>query len=151
LPSRKDVATYDLAPRMSAEKIADKAIEQIEKGTDFIFINFANPDMVGHTAVVPAIIEAIEEVDRQLNRVVTKLLEKEGTALITADHGNAEINIDQVTGKKHTAHTTSPVPCIMTDKNVSLHEGTLADLAPTVLDLFGLEKPEEMQGNKLTD
>ena len=151
LPSRKDVATYDLAPRMSAEKIADKAIEQIEKGTDFIFINFANPDMVGHTAVVPAIIEAIEEVDRQLKRVVTKLLEKEGTALITADHGNAEINIDQVTGKKHTAHTTSPVPCIMTDKNVSLHEGTLADLAPTVLDLFGLEKPEEMQGNKLTD
>jgi 2,3-bisphosphoglycerate-independent phosphoglycerate mutase len=107
--------------------------------------------MVGHTAVVPAIIEAIEEVDRQLKRVVTKLLEKEGTALITADHGNAEINIDQVTGKKHTAHTTSPVPCIMTDKNVSLHEGTLADLAPTVLDLFGLEKPEEMQGNKLTD
>jgi len=151
LLSRKDVATYDLAPRMSAEKIADKAIEQIEKGTDFIFINFANPDMVGHTAVVPAIIEAIEEVDRQLKRVVTKLLEKEGTALITADHGNAEINIDQVTGKKHTAHTTSPVPCIMTDKNVSLHEGTLADLAPTVLDLFGLEKPEEMQGNKLTD
>lgn len=151
LPSRKDVTTYDLAPKMSAEKIADKVIEQIEKGTDFIFINFANPDMVGHTAVVPAIIEAIEEVDRQLKRVVTKLLEKEGVALITADHGNAEVNVDQVTGKKHTAHTTNPVPCIMTDKNVSLHEGTLADLAPTVLDLFGLKKGEGMEGDKLTD
>ena len=151
LPSRKDVATYDLAPKMSAEKVADKAIEQIEKGTDFLFINFANPDMVGHTAVVPAIIEAIEETDKQLGRVVIKLLEKEGIALITADHGNAEINVDQITGKKHTAHTTNPVPCIMTNKNVSLHQGTLADLAPTVLDLFGLEKPEEMQGNKLID
>jgi 2,3-bisphosphoglycerate-independent phosphoglycerate mutase len=151
LASRKDVATYDLAPKMSADKVADKAIEQIEKGTDFIFINFANPDMVGHTAVVSAIIEAIEETDKQLERVVSKLLEKGGVALITADHGNAELNVDQTTGKRHTAHTTNPVPCIMTDKNVSLHEGTLADLAPTVLDLFGLKKPEEMEGGKLTD
>jgi 2,3-bisphosphoglycerate-independent phosphoglycerate mutase len=151
LPSRKDVATYDLAPKMSAEKIADKAIEQIEKGTDFLFINFANPDMVGHTAVVPAIIEAIEETDKQLGRVIKKLQEKRGIALITADHGNAEINVDPVTGKRHTAHTTNPVPCIMTDKNVSLHQGTLADLAPTVLDLFGIKKPEDMTGNKLSD
>ncbi len=149
IPSRKDVPTYDLAPKMSAEKIADEAINQIEKGTDFIFINFANPDMVGHTAVAPAIVEAIEETDKQLGRVIKKLEKKGGVALITADHGNAEINVDQETGRKHTAHTSNPVPCIFTNKNVKLRSGELSDIAPTVLKLFNIEKPEEMTGESL--
>jgi 2,3-bisphosphoglycerate-independent phosphoglycerate mutase len=149
LDSRKDVKTHDEAPKMRAEAIADKAIEQIEKGTDFIFINFANPDMVGHTANVPAIIEAIEETDKQLGRVITALEEKGGVAFITADHGNAEVNIDPVTGNKHTSHTTNPVPAIVTDLAVNMKNGTLVDIAPTILGILGLEKPKEMTGVSL--
>jgi len=103
--SRKDIATHDLAPEMKAEEIADKAIEEINKGTDFIFINFANADMVGHTADKQAIIKGIEKVDTELKRVVEAVEKKGGVAFITADHGNAEVNIDAETGKKHTAHT----------------------------------------------
>lgn len=149
IPSRKDIKTYDEAPKMSAEQIADKAIEQIKKGTDFIFINFANPDMVGHTAVVPAIIEAIEETDKQLGRVLEALKEKDGIALVTADHGNAEINIDPVSGLRHTAHTTDPVPFILFNIEGKLHEGTLADITPTIFKIWGIEKPEEMTGGSL--
>jgi len=149
--SPKGVLTYDLAPKMSAEGVADKAIEQIEKGTDFIFVNFANADMVGHTANVPAIITAIEEVDKQLGRVLEELHSNNGIACVTADHGNAEINIDQITGQKHTSHTTSLVPFIVTNITKSLHEGTLADVAPTILELYGIKKPDEMTGKSLID
>lgn len=151
LDSRKDVPTHDLAPKMRAEGIADKAIEAIRNGSHFVFINFANPDMVGHTANVPAIIEALEEVDTQLQRVVSAIKETGGVALITADHGNAEINIDEVTGKKHTAHTTNPVPFIYVSntKHVLQNTGTLADIAPTILEYFGIPKPEAMTGTSL--
>lgn len=150
IPSHKDVPTHDLAPKMRAEAIADKAIEFIEKGTDFIFINFANADMVGHTANVPAIIEAVEELDKQLGRVVTAIQEVGGVAFITADHGNAELNVDQETGIKHTSHTTNPVPAIIIDKAIKMKsEGGLADVAPTVLGLIGVSQPATMTGISL--
>ena len=150
VPSRKDIKTYDLAPRMSAEGVADKVIEQIKKGTDFIFVNFANADMVGHTAEVPAIIEAIEEIDKELGRIVEVLKINNGVVCITADHGNAEMNIDPITGLRHTSHTTNPVPFIMTDNSKKLKEkGSLVDVTPTILDLFEIKKPEEMTGESL--
>jgi 2,3-bisphosphoglycerate-independent phosphoglycerate mutase len=149
LASRKDIKTHDEAPEMRAEAIADAAIEEIKKGTDFIFINFANPDMVGHTANVPAIIVAIETVDRELRRVVEALEARGGVAVIIADHGNAEVNIDPETGTKHTAHTTNLVPCIVTDKDKKPRAGGLADVAPTILDLLGVQKPESMSGKSL--
>jgi len=149
LPSRKDVKTHDQAPEMRAEAIADAAIEEIKKNTPFIFINFANPDMVGHTANVPAIVTAIETVDRELKRVITALTEAGGSAIIIADHGNAEVNIDPVTGTKHTSHTTNPVPCILTSHEHTLKDGGLSDVAPTILALMGIEKPEKMTGVSL--
>lgn len=150
IPSRKDVATYDLAPKMSAKEVADVAIKKIKEGIDFIFINFANPDMVGHTAIVPSIIEAIEETDFQLGRVLRVLTEEEGIAIVTADHGNAEINIDKETGLKHTSHTTSLVPCIVVGIKETLKDnGTLADLTPTVFKILGIKKPIEMTGDSL--
>ncbi len=150
LDSRKDVKTHDEAPEMRAEAIADKAIAEIEAGeVDFIFINFANADMVGHTANVPAIITAVETVDTQLGRVLEALEKRGGVALVTADHGNAEINIDPETGTKHTAHTTSPVPCIITSSDYEIHDGGLSDLAPSVLTLLGLPIPEAMSGQSL--
>jgi 2,3-bisphosphoglycerate-independent phosphoglycerate mutase len=149
--SPKNVLTYDLAPKMSAEGVADKAIEQIKKGTDFIFINFANADMVGHTANVPAIITAIEEVDKELGRVLEALNVNNAIACITADHGNAEINIDQKTGERHTSHTTDLVPFILTNMTGALHKGTLADVAPTILKILDIKKPEEMTGESLID
>ena len=152
VPSRKDILTYDLAPKMSAEGVADKAIEQIKKGVDFIFINFANPDMVGHTANVPAIIEAIEETDKQMGRVINVLNENNGVAFITADHGNAEINIDPITHEKHTAHTTDPVPLIITNTVSSLKNGgTLSDITPTILEMFDIKKPVSMTGESLIE
>ena len=149
LPSRKDVKTHDQAPEMRAEAIADAVIEEIKKNTPFIFVNFANPDMVGHTANVPAIIKAVEVVDTQLKRVITALTEAGGQAIIIADHGNAEINIDPITGTKHTSHTTSPVPCILTSHEYTLNDGGLSDVAPTILALLGIPKPKEMTGVSL--
>ncbi len=174
LASRKDVQTHDEAPEMRAEAIADKAIEEIQAGTNFIFINFANPDMVGHTANVPAIIKAVETVDIQLGRVLealdmrNKIVDEAGTpthhavAFVTADHGNAEVNIDQTTGDRHTAHTINPVPAVFTDAGITLKPasaeketiekgiyGTLADITPTMLDYFGIEKPKSMTGKSL--
>jgi 2,3-bisphosphoglycerate-independent phosphoglycerate mutase len=151
IPSRKDVKTHDMAPKMRAEEIADKAIEEIKNGTDFIFINFANADMVGHTANREAIIVAIEELDGQLKRVCDSVEDKDATVLITADHGNAETNIDPLTEEKHTSHTTNPVPIIATDKNLKLHDGILSDIAPTILRLFKIEIPKTMTGRALTD
>ncbi len=157
LASRKDIKTHDEAPEMRAEAIADKAIEQIKAGTNFIFINFANPDMVGHTANVPAIMIAIEMVDRELKRVIDALEQAGGAAIIIADHGNAEVNVDPETGTPHTAHTTSLVPCILAGTEyvskkfpkIGLKNGGLADVAPTVLDLLGLKKPKAMTGISL--
>ncbi len=150
LDSRKDVATHDLAPKMRAKSIADKAIEEINAGVNFIFINFANPDMVGHTANVPAIVEAVEEVDLQLGRVLETLEKKGGVAFVTADHGNAETNIDQETGKKHTSHTINPVPAILTSKNYSLRSGGgLSDIAATILSLLNTSQPKPMTGKNL--
>lgn len=151
LASRKDVQTHDEAPEMRAESIADEAIARINAGVEFIFINFANPDMVGHTANVPAIITALETVDAQLKRVCDALIARGGIAIVTADHGNAEVNINPETGEKHTAHTLNQVPCIITDSSTSIkkHEGSLQDLAPTALKILGLEKPEVMTGESL--
>ena len=149
--SRKDIATHDLAPEMKAEEIADKAIEEINKGTDFIFINFANADMVGHTADKQAIIKGIEKVDTELKRVVEAVEKKGGVAFITADHGNAEVNIDAETGKKHTAHTINPVPAILTDKNKKIKSGSLADITPTILDILGISQPSSMSGKSLLE
>jgi 2,3-bisphosphoglycerate-independent phosphoglycerate mutase len=150
LESRKDVKTHDEAPEMRAEAIADKAIAEIQAGkVSFIFINFANPDMVGHTANVPAIVKAIETVDAQLKRVITALDTAGGVAIVTADHGNAETNIDPVTGEKHTAHTLNPVPCIITSHDYQIRDGGLSDLAPTILKLIGIAQPKEMTGRSL--
>ncbi len=146
--SRKDIQTHDQAPEMRARGIADKAIEYLERGTDFLFINFANADMVGHTGNVPAIITAVETVDRELGRVIRKTLERNGIAIITADHGNAEQNIDTKTGETHTAHTTNLVPLVVTAP-CTLENGTLADIAPTALSLMHLPIPKEMTGKIL--
>jgi 2,3-bisphosphoglycerate-independent phosphoglycerate mutase len=147
--SRKDVLTHDLAPKMRAEQIADKAIEQLEKGVEFIFINFANADMVGHTANVPAIVEAVQEVDAQLKRVAEKVQGLGGVTVITADHGNAELNIDPITKERHTAHTLNTVPLIVTVPDVKVVDGNLADIAPTVLTLLNIQKPDAMTGKNL--
>ena len=149
LDSRKDVATHDMAPKMRAEAIADAAISRIKAGVDFTFINFANPDMVGHTGNAQAIVEAVEEVDTQLGRVLDALLENQGVALVTADHGNAELNVEPSTGNKHTSHTLNPVPCILVGGSGILSDGSLADLAPTVLQLLSLPKPAAMTGSSL--
>jgi 2,3-bisphosphoglycerate-independent phosphoglycerate mutase len=151
IESRKDVATHDLAPEMKAEEIADKAIEEINSGTDFIFINFANADMVGHTANKEAIMKGVEKVDRELGRVIEVLQEKDGIAFITADHGNAEVNVDVETGNKHTAHTINPVPAILTDKTKKIKNGSLSDITPTILEILGLSKPDSMSGKSLLD
>lgn len=148
--SPKDVLTYDLAPKMSAKLVADKAIGEIERGVDFIFVNFANADMVGHTSNVPAIVEAVEEVDKQLGRIIEALDKNNAVALITADHGNAEMNIDPNTKQRHTSHTNSLVPFIITNMTGELHkDGALADIAPTILEIFGINKPDEMTGKSL--
>jgi 2,3-bisphosphoglycerate-independent phosphoglycerate mutase len=149
--SRKDVTTHDQAPEMRAKEITDKAIEQIEKGTNFIFINYANADMVGHTANKQAIVTAVETIDRELKRFIETLIASGGVALITADHGNAELNIDQNTHERHTAHTLNQVPVILTKENDTLRNGNLADVAPTVLSLYGLTIPKAMTGKNLYD
>lgn len=149
IDSRKDVLTHDLAPEMRAREIADAAICEIENGTHFLALNFANADMVGHTGNAPAIRIAVETVDRELGRVLEALAKKNGTALITADHGNAELNVDPDTREKHTAHTTNPVPVILTASQGTLENGTLADITPTILSFMGLSVPKEMKGKNL--
>lgn len=149
LESHKDIDTHDQKPEMRAEAIADKAIEEIKNGTDFIFINFANSDMVGHTANVPAIIRAVEEVDKQLERVVKAIEESSGIAFVTADHGNAELNIDLETGEKHTAHTINLVPAIITKKGLTLRSGGLSDITPTIFKIMSINQPKSMTGSSL--
>lgn len=150
IPSPK-VATYDLKPEMSAIEVKDEVLNRLNMDKyDLIILNFANPDMVGHTGVVQAAVKAVETVDSCLGEIVELLIEKGGKAIITADHGNAEQLIDKKDGSSITAHTTNKVPLILVgDENVNLREGILADLAPTILDLMGLEKPKEMTGQSL--
>ncbi len=151
IPSPK-VATYDLQPEMSAYKVTEELINRIDEDKyDLIILNYANPDMVGHTGVFEAAKKAIEVVDECLGRVVDKILEKNGAVFITADHGNAEQMIDYSTGAPMTAHTTDDVPFIYVSENASeLREGgVLADIAPTMLQVMGLEKPKEMTGSSL--
>lgn len=149
IESRKDINTYDQAPKMCAEKIANKAIEYISKKTDFIFINFANPDMVGHTGNKEAVIEAVEEVDKQLERIIESANKNDAVVFVTSDHGNAEKNYDHESGSVHTAHTTNLVPAIFVGKKGILNNGTLADIAPTILSALNLKTPEPMTGKNL--
>ena len=150
VPSPK-VETYDLKPEMSAYEVTDKVVEAINsKKYDCIILNYANPDMVGHTGVLEAAIKAIETIDECVGRVVKAINNQDGVLIITADHGNAEQMIDYKTGEPHTAHTTNPVPLILVGmENAKLKEGRLADLAPTMLDIMNLEKPAEMTGESL--
>ncbi|ALS24373.1 MULTISPECIES: 2,3-bisphosphoglycerate-independent phosphoglycerate mutase [Paenibacillus] len=144
------VATYDLKPEMSAYEVAAAAVAEIEaERQDVIILNFANPDMVGHSGLLEPTIKAVEATDDCLGQVVEAVLAKGGVALITADHGNADI-VTNPDGSRNTAHTTNPVPFIITDSRVTLrNDGILADIAPTVLDLLGVAQPEEMTGKSL--
>lgn len=151
IPSPK-VATYDLQPEMSAYKVTEEALKRIDSNIyDVIILNFANPDMVGHTGIFDAAKKAIETVDVCLGKIVDKILEKDGTVFITADHGNSEQMIDYSTGAPMTAHTTNPVPFIYVSKSAKpLREhGILADIAPTMLQVLNLEVPAEMTGKSL--
>lgn len=152
IPSPK-VATYDLKPEMSAYEVTEELLKRIDSdGYDMVILNYANPDMVGHTGVFEAAKKAIEAVDVCLGKVVEKVLEKDGTVFITADHGNAEQMIDYSTGDPMTAHTTDPVPFVYVSKEAigkELRTGILSDIAPTMLGVMGLTVPEEMTGKSL--
>ncbi|RMD89619.1 MAG: 2,3-bisphosphoglycerate-independent phosphoglycerate mutase [Alphaproteobacteria bacterium] len=149
-PSPK-VPTYDLKPEMSAPEVTEHLVDAIRKPYDFIVVNYANPDMVGHTGSLEAAIKACEAVDRGLGAALRAVEEMGGAIIVTADHGNCEMMIDPETGGPHTAHTMNPVPVILVGgpKGASLASGRLADLAPTVLELMGLDQPAEMTGQSL--
>lgn len=153
VPSPKEVATYDLKPEMSAPAVCDKLVEAIGSGKyDVIIINFANPDMVGHTGIEPAAIEAIETVDACVGRAVDAIKKAGGVMFICADHGNAEQLVDYKTGEPFTAHTTNPVPFILVnaDPAYKLREGgALCDIAPTLIELMGMKQPAAMTGKSL--
>ena len=151
VPSPK-VATYDLQPEMSAPELTGKAVAAINTGKyDLIVLNFANPDMVGHTGSLPAAIKAVETVDAGLGRIAEAVQRQGGALLVTADHGNCEMMRDPMTGGPHTAHTTNPVPLFLVGgpSGAKLHEGRLADVAPTLLALMGLPQPAAMTGHSL--
>ncbi|NLY43678.1 MAG: 2,3-bisphosphoglycerate-independent phosphoglycerate mutase [Clostridiaceae bacterium] len=149
IPSPK-VATYDLKPEMSAYEVTEEVLKRINsKKYDVIILNYANCDMVGHSGIFEAAVKAVETVDECVGKVVEAVRAQEGVILITADHGNAEQMIDYATNGPHTAHTSNIVPLILIGKDVKLREGRLADLAPTMLDIMGLEKPKEMTGESL--
>ncbi|HKJ24762.1 MAG TPA: 2,3-bisphosphoglycerate-independent phosphoglycerate mutase [Myxococcota bacterium] len=153
VPSPRDVDTYDHKPEMAAEELVRRLLERLdETDYDFVLVNFANPDMVGHTGVLPAAVKAVETIDSCLDRVTAKVLALGGSVLVTADHGNCERMVDPKTGEPHTAHTTNPVPVYWVTRDAGgrrLRDGTLADLAPTVLELLGVERPAEMTGRSL--
>ncbi|MEZ5752532.1 MAG: 2,3-bisphosphoglycerate-independent phosphoglycerate mutase [Paracoccaceae bacterium] len=151
MPPSPKVATYDLAPEMSAGDVTDRFVAAIDAGYDLIVVNYANPDMVGHTGIVAAGIKAVEEVDRGLGRALAALEKAGGAMLLTADHGNCETMIDPVTGGPHTAHTLNPVPVALIGgpQGATLATGRLADVAPTLLELMGLPQPPEMTGTSL--
>jgi 2,3-bisphosphoglycerate-independent phosphoglycerate mutase len=152
VPSPRDVPSYDFKPAMSADEVADKVVAQVGDGYGFCVVNFANPDMVGHTGSIPAVIEAVETVDRCLGRIVDRVSGLGGACLITADHGNAEKMLEADGVSPHTAHTTNPVPLVVTIPGATLAEGgELADLAPTALQLLGIEAPPQMTGKPLVN
>lgn len=154
IPSPKEVATYDLKPEMSAAGVADAVAKALtEKDLDFVLVNFANPDMVGHTGILPAAIHAVEAVDAAIGKVVDAALAKNGAVLITADHGNCEQMVDPVTGGPFTQHTINRVPLLYVRKGAEhahLRDGgRIADVAPTMLELLGLPRPAAMSGESL--
>jgi 2,3-bisphosphoglycerate-independent phosphoglycerate mutase len=150
VPSPK-VATYDLQPEMSAAEVTEKAVTAIASGKyDLIILNYANPDMVGHTGSLPAAIKAVETVDGGLGRIVAAVREQHGALLVTADHGNCELMRDPQTGGPHTAHTTNPVPVVLVNGPPgTIRDGILADVAPTLLQMMGIPKPREMTGSTI--
>ncbi len=151
MPKSPKVATYDLQPEMSAPEVTAKFVEAIKAGYDLIVTNYANPDMVGHTGDLDAAIKACEAVDQGLGKVVAALKDAGGAMIVTADHGNCEMMVDPETGGAHTAHTTNLVPVALVGgpEGAALKDGRLADLAPTLLALMGLEQPVEMTGESL--
>ena len=152
IPSPR-VATYDLKPEMSAYELTSALSEAIEsKKYQFIVVNYANPDMVGHTGVMSAAIKAVEVIDSCLGKIINSIQQVKGAVFFTADHGNIEIMRDAKTGIAHTSHTHNPVPTVLfgAPKSVKkLRNGSLADISPTLLDLMGLNKPNEMSGQSL--
>ena len=148
VPSPK-VATYDLKPEMSADEVTEKLLAELPH-TDLVILNFANGDMVGHTGVLEAAIKAVETVDKDLKLIYDKVMELGGILIVTADHGNCEEMLDD-DNNVVTSHTTNPVPFIITEKGLKLHEGKLGDIAPTILELMNLEKPVEMTGESLIE
>ncbi|MEL7131917.1 MAG: 2,3-bisphosphoglycerate-independent phosphoglycerate mutase [Pseudomonadota bacterium] len=151
MPKSPSVATYDLQPEMSSVEVTDKLVAAIKDDYDLIVVNYANPDMVGHTGDLDAAIAACEAVDRGLSRVLPALEQAGGAMILTADHGNCETMIDPDTGAPHTAHTTNLVPVALIGAQGTLKSGRLADLAPTILHLMGLEQPVEMTGENLIE
>jgi 2,3-bisphosphoglycerate-independent phosphoglycerate mutase len=152
VPSPRDVPSYDHKPEMSADEVAERVVDRVGAGYAFCVVNFANPDMVGHTGVIPAVVQAVEATDRCLGRVVDAVAAAGGVSLITADHGNAEELLAADGVSPQTAHTTNPVPLIVTSHDVTLRQGgELADLAPTILRLLGLEPPIAMSGKDLVN
>jgi 2,3-bisphosphoglycerate-independent phosphoglycerate mutase len=150
VPSPRDVPSYDHKPEMSAEEVAQRFCSALDESFSFAVINFANPDMVGHTGVIPAVVNAVETADRCLGEVVARVTELGGACLVTADHGNAEKMLEDDGVSPHTAHTTNPVPLVLTLAGETLRDGgEIADLAPTTLALLGLEQPAEMTGRPL--
>ncbi len=151
VPSPK-VATYDLMPEMSANEVTDALLEKLDKkDLHLVVLNYANPDMVGHTGIMEAVVKALETVDANMQRVVEKVLQLSGSLLITSDHGNAEELFNEITGEPVTAHTTNPVPLLLVGmEGYQLGDGgRLCDLAPTLLEMMGMKKPEEMTGRSL--
>jgi 2,3-bisphosphoglycerate-independent phosphoglycerate mutase len=152
VPSPREVPSYDYKPEMSAPEVTNRFVEELDRnGYRFALVNFANPDMVGHTGSIPAAVKAVETVDLCLGEIVAAVEGKGGVSLVTADHGNAEQMLERDGVSPHTAHTTNPVPLIVTDPRVAVRDtGELADLVPTVLDFLGLKQPLQMTGKSLT-
>jgi 2,3-bisphosphoglycerate-independent phosphoglycerate mutase len=148
--SPRDVPSYDHKPEMSAQEVADRVVRAIDgDGYGFVVVNFANPDMVGHTGVIPAVVQAVETTDECLGRVVDAVERAGGVSLVIADHGNAETLLEADGVSPHTAHTTNPVPVLLTAPGARLRDGQLADVAPTILALLGLDGSSEMTGKNL--
>ena len=153
MPNSPNVATYDLAPEMSADQVTKKIIEGLDLDYDLIIANYANPDMVGHSGNMEATIKACEKIDSEIGLIIKKIKNTNAEILIIADHGNCEKMINTVTGEPHTAHTLNLVPVFLVGnrKNIKLNDGRLADIAPTVIDLMNLPKPKEMTGKSLIE
>jgi 2,3-bisphosphoglycerate-independent phosphoglycerate mutase len=150
VPSPRDVPSYDHKPEMSAREVADRFSAEVGNGYAFAVVNFANPDMVGHTGAIPAVVEAVETTDTCLGQVIAAVEGAGGVSLITADHGNAEQMLEADGTSPHTAHTTNPVPLILTKEGMTLEkDGELSDLMPTALDLLGFAQPLQMTGKSL--